>query len=360
MHDASADALRTQGEVSADRLASLGRLTQLVEMVERADPPFHTRWSVRGVALATLVLVSVLLFARMPSTQIALELRLSELTFVLPTAQPITDELAVATLGVTGLRTVHVPPSAGGPVGSARATDLYLTTEVSSRRTGRASLSPIMLQAGSRVTLRKLDGPRHYRLGVSRVGSDLGISVNGPIRIVVPPDLNEVRAFGFPRRIDVEPDAQQVTFEIVSADTGDATGGLLSPLRVDSLFLFRVDRFDGAFPTVVREVSTVDSGVVYFESIDGSARPLRPGESLHFTASRGEISGWRLASDGVLLRFEGRVRGMRAGSAGIRRSLMPTVLDWLRAQHGLSLLWGTTAYVVGLFITVLGWWKQQS
>src|SRR6058998_2320177 len=111
MHEASADALRTQGEVSAERLASLGRLAQLLEMVERADPPFHARWSVRAVALATLVVVSVLLFARMPSTQIALELRVSEVSFVLPTAQPITDELAVATLGVNGLRAVDVPRS---------------------------------------------------------------------------------------------------------------------------------------------------------------------------------------------------------------------------------------------------------
>jgi len=150
-----------------------------------------------------------------------------------------------------------------------------------------------------------------------------------------------------------------VAFEIVTADTADAPSALLSPLPVDSLFLFRVDRFDLAAQTLVREVSTIDSGVVYFESIDGSARPLRAGEGLHFTASRGEISGWRVADDGLLLRFVGRVRGMSAGSGGIRRSLMPTVLDWLRAQHGLSLLWGSTAYVVGLFITVLGWWKQQ-
>ena len=65
-----------------------------------------------------------------------------------------------------------------------------------------------------------------------------------------------------------------------------------------------------------------------------------------------------VADDGVRLRFHGRVRGLSSGSSEIKRSLMPTVLDWLRAQHGLSLLWGTTAYVVGLFITVLGWWRR--
>jgi len=358
MHEATADALRTQGEVSSERLDSLGRLARLVEMVDATSPAFHTRWSVRLVALVTLVLASLLLFARVPSTQIALELKVSELSFVVPTAQPITEELAVTTLGVAGLRSVVVPGASGGPGRTDNATDLYLTTASSAGR-GTASLSPITLQAGSRVTLRKLDGRNHYQLAVLGAGSELGVSVNGPVRIVVPREVNEVRTFSFPRRIGVEPDARQVAFEIVTADTADAPSALLSPLPVDSLFLFRVDRFDLAAQTLVREVSTIDSGVVYFESIDGSARPLRAGEGLHFTASRGEISGWRVADDGLLVRFEGRVRGMSAGSGGIRRSLMPTVLDWLRAQHGLSLLWGSTAYVVGLFITVLGWWKQQ-
>jgi hypothetical protein len=32
-------------------------------------------------------------------------------------------------------------------------------------------------------------------------------------------------------------------------------------------------------------------------------------------------------------------------------------LEWLRARHGLTLLWGTTAYVFGLATAVVRWFK---
>jgi hypothetical protein len=35
---------------------------------------------------------------------------------------------------------------------------------------------------------------------------------------------------------------------------------------------------------------------------------------------------------------------------------MPTYLEWLRARHGLSLLWGTTLYLFGVIVGALRWW----
>ena len=58
------------------------------------------------------------------------------------------------------------------------------------------------------------------------------------------------------------------------------------------------------------------------------------------------------SSDRSLLRLLERLD--TAGLSG----LMPTLLDWLRARHGLSLLWATTAYLVGLFVAILGWWRR--
>ncbi len=55
--------------------------------------------------------------------------------------------------------------------------------------------------------------------------------------------------------------------------------------------------------------------------------------------------------------FHGRVKGMKIGSDANPRSLMPTLLDWLRAQHGLSLLWGTTVYLFGIGLAVVRWFK---
>ena len=67
-----------------------------------------------------------------------------------------------------------------------------------------------------------------------------------------------------------------------------------------------------------------------------------------------------LGPAGIAVRFHGIVSDMTIGSGESRRSLMPTVFEWLAARHGLSLLWGTTVYLVGLLLTLRAWWKRPA
>jgi hypothetical protein len=36
---------------------------------------------------------------------------------------------------------------------------------------------------------------------------------------------------------------------------------------------------------------------------------------------------------------------------------MPTLLEWARAQHGVSLLWGGSLYMFGIVVSLLRWLK---
>ena len=40
------------------------------------------------------------------------------------------------------------------------------------------------------------------------------------------------------------------------------------------------------------------------------------------------------------------------------RSLMPTLLEWLRKRQALSLLWGTALYLSGIALTLRRWWRK--
>jgi hypothetical protein len=51
---------------------------------------------------------------------------------------------------------------------------------------------------------------------------------------------------------------------------------------------------------------------------------------------------------------------MVTGSLDNPQNLMPTWLEWLKAQHGLSLLWGSTFYLVGVLLTLSRWVKGPS
>jgi hypothetical protein len=352
-------ALQTSGQVSADRLDELNRLARLVEMREDATRPGRNRWAVPLVAVVTVAGMSVLLFARVSSTEIELELKVSELSFVVPELRILTNALNVSGLRVSGLRAIELPGE-GADSSAGHAASISLAQDQVGRRTGTVSVDPISVPGGARVWLRKVGGPRWYGMSIRGTISGLAVSAKGPVRLVVPQVMNEMRDFSFPRRIDLVADSEQVSLEFATAEAAEQHHAFQSPLPADSLFLSRIDRFQHGDQALVRQVPTIQSGTLYLESLNGEARPLREGEGLNLEWSSGEMRQLRLDDDGILLRFHGMVRGMTTGSGDVRRSLMPTWLESLRAQHGLWLLWGTTAYVVGFFVTVLGWWRRPA
>jgi hypothetical protein len=355
----SAEVLRNGGAVPEHRLDELSRLARLVEMREITLSPFRGRWLLPSVAAVTLAFLSVLLFVRVSSTEVELELKASELSFVVPTAQVITDPLTVSSIGLTGLRVIDLPDHYP-PIANRRPADLTLAAEPVGRRSGLISLEPLAVSGGAQVSLAKVAGQQRYGMIVQRALSDWGASASGPVRVVVSGLLNEVRDFSFPRHIGLEPDSSQLGLRFTAADSLGMRDVFRSPLPAGGLRFVRIDRFARSGQTFVPQVPTIQSGTLYYEAIDGRARSLRRGEGLHLAWSEGEIRDLQFNDDGVSMRFHGWVRGMSTGSGGVRRSLMPTLLEWLRARHGLELLWVSTAYVVGLFVTVLGWWRRTA
>src|SRR6185437_15195225 len=97
---------------------------------------------------------------------------------------------------------------------------------------------------------------------------------------------------------------------------------------------FHVDEFQNSDQTLVRQLSTVLAGTIYFSALNDQQRQLRPGETIGFEKSAGEFRTIRMQDDHIDVKFHGRVRGLTIGTGENRRSLMPTWLDWLRARHG--------------------------
>jgi hypothetical protein len=252
--DVAADAVRTDGQIPAERLEALGRLARFLEMRDAAAMPFRRRSALTLVGLGTLACVSVLLFARVSGTEVEMQLKVSEVSFVLPTVQAITDAMSVSALGVSGLRVIDLPEAHGGPGQTQRAYDVLLTAQQVGGRVGTVSVGPISVSAGSRVSIRKLAERYRYRLLFRSARPDLAISVHGPVRIIVPSVINESREFAFPSRIGVELDSQQVSIDFATAKRAEARALFLSPLPAESLFLFRIDQFEEGEQTLVRRV----------------------------------------------------------------------------------------------------------
>lgn len=358
----SDDAIQADGQVTAEQVEALERLARLVETCKASQPrPPRKRWPLATVMTGTLVIVSILLFARVSETEIELDLALSEVGFVLPTQQVLADEMELSSLGVSGLREIRLPRARGQAARilntpEHRGSSINVSVASEGKQHGTVTLGTLALPAGTRVRVRHTEVAHQYRFSLNSAPSDLRADVNGPVRIGLSSAPAETLHFTSPRSILLRPDSNEVDLDLIFS--GPSQGTFSPQLSTSDLSLFRIDQFMHTEFTVVRLVSTVLSGALYLESLNGLKRMLRPGEELRFKESYGEIRTLQLRDDHIALKFHGRVRGMSTGSDENPRSLMPTYLEWLRARHGLSLLWGTTLYLFGLIVGTLRWWGK--
>jgi hypothetical protein len=353
------EALSNGGEVPAEDLDRVARLQRLLEIHAATHPaPAARRWPLAAAFGVTLMISSALLFLRVPETDVDLDLRLSEVTFVVPTPQMLTANVSLATLGASGLHGVQLPTRDG--VGPERVASEGVPSAVrlsAEGRQGSVSLAPIVLPPGTRVWISQVQ-PAHYRLSIAAPAkTELGLraDVHGRVELGLPGSPATQLDFRSPRGIALESGLDQVDLDLRFPRL-PATP-FVSRIQIEGLRLSRVEELVSAGGTVVRSASTVLAGTLYFDSLAGQERKLRPGEPFAVERSRGEIRSLELREDGIGLRVLLRVQKMTVGAQDNRRSLMPTWLEWLHARHAVSLLWGTATYVFGLLLLVLRWWR---
>jgi len=124
---------------------------------------------------------------------------------------------------------------------------------------------------------------------------------------------------------------------------GPADWEMARALQIRSLSLATI--VSGFNPSVpARLASAVSGGSLRVEPPGGAQYTLGPGDRLRFGASAGEFRSLRLGKDGIALRFAGRVSRMTLGQEESGRTLMPSVFEWLREEHPLSLAAAASLY----------------
>ena len=353
-------ALRSDGEIPAAQVESLGRLARLVEICDLAQPPpIRKHWPSVSILLVTLVVVSVLLFARVSETEVDLDAATSEVSFVLQNQQPLIPQMSLHRLGASGLSEIQIPPSRNREaqvISSPNSeSDILLSVASDGRRQGTINVA-LTAPAGIRVDVSNGDMPPEWQLSIERDQNELIATVAGPVRVGISNTTPTELYFVTPKVVLLRPDRNGVQLRMVPAT---ASVAMPPQLLVSNLSLLHIEQTMDAYRTVVRRLSTVLSGTLRLEALNGQTSILRRGEELEFGLSNGEIRNLRLEGDHVVVNFHGRVRDMTVGTGNNRRSLMPTWLDWLKARHGLSLLWGTTLYVFGLILGLLRWSRSS-
>ncbi len=328
--------------LGADELAQVELLSRLKTILDDSAAPRKNWWPAAALA-ATLAVLSALLFVRVTETDVELDLAVTELDFKLARDQAAWEPMRVDALGISGVASIQAPTDWPSPAGASAL-----------RISGSATLAPVVLPTGARMSLRSTGVAREYALSLQAPQIELHASVTGPLTVAFsgsPAHKVDVPA---PKAIVMRAGREQadIDFVIPSVPARPFT----PELRAQNLYLSRIDEFTEGSHTFVRRVSTILSGKLYFESLGGSERGIRSGEALQFEMSSGEFRELCLKDGQIDIQFHGRVRGMTTGVGEDQRSLMPTCLDWLRARHGPILLWGSALYLFGLITSALRWW----
>jgi hypothetical protein len=358
------DAERDGGYIPAARLAELRDLAAVLELQARLQPAVpRPRWPLAAALGATLATASVLLFWRVSSTPIELDAVASELAFRLPAAQALTQVAPLRALRIAGLASIEpadglAAVTAGDPP-HAGTLSLYAQAD-DPQCSGSLTLDRMLLPAGARVTLRRTPAPQaapavRVQMALLAPGTVLRLTADGCVRIGG--SSGAAWKSNGARALAVHLAADEADLEL---DPLPEHPLAFAPwLGADAISLTRIERIAADDRLIVRPVSTLLAGTLVYTALDGRERKLRVAEPLWFARTQGEFRSIEAAPGGVKASFRGEVAGMASGSTDAPRNLMPTWLDWLAANHGVSLLWGAALYGFGLIMALLKWWRRE-
>jgi hypothetical protein len=102
-------------------------------------------------------------------------------------------------------------------------------------------------------------------------------------------------------------------------------------------------------------VSGIANGTMYVETLAGKKYALRTGHLLRLGRDRfkGVILGLAVSTEAVKLRFYGDAGRVDLGSAGAMHDLAPSLLEWIRTNHELTLFWTTLSAMGALLLSGL-------
>lgn len=344
-----ADAQTQDGAVPQEHAEQAQRLAGLLDLADRLRPRApRQRWPMALAFALTLAVVSALLLVHMPRADIEFDGVVSEFSFRLPVDHAISESAPLRSMGVAGAEAVEGADAATTQALAGGSLRLATTAACA----GSITLDGIVLPRGAMVLVHSLGKGGRAHLTLNAPGATLQLTLDGCVQ------TGGSLQKGATRSLQLRLGRDDTDLELELEPPGRAFE--FAPLlRATALTLGRVEQVAMADATLVRELSTLVSGSLFYSSLDGLERKLRHGQPLRFSSTSGELRSIEFELGKIHLRYHGDVQGMSTGPTTDPRSLMPTLLEWLRANHSLSLLWGTALYLFGLLGGLLRWWRPS-
>ena len=336
-----------ESPVRKEDFENLKRLADLIELRAKVQQRLkRRRWPLIAAVTGVIAIGSALLVFHTPSTQIEFEGRVRSVRFVLQNEDAILRVPTLTRLGISGLDTIEIPKA------DTPDWDTFASPEraqLSTEPGGTLTLNSLVLPARTEVVLEigtgrdcgiELRPPASTSIALAvsiRGGIDFEIDSAGGV-------AHEVRPVKLPRRVKVQ-SSRLLRLDLTPSGAGSVA--FRPEISVADVSFLYVEQYPDAAESSPRQTSSILSGAVYLESLNGKAVPLRSSERLSFDRSSGILRSVGQAPESPVrtnaqgdvvaavsppafnVQFEGQVSGMSVGPLGARRTLMPTLLAWV-------------------------------
>ena len=309
------------------------------------------RWLPAVIILAIVGLLAMFLnLGHVATTEIKMELLVSELNFTVPQQQVVTNLIKLSSIGASGLESVYVAGVREQSEDETKesSSTVLLSVDSINGQFGTISLDALALPAGMRIGISNTDVKNEYRFSLQGKPLILSIQANGFIKMISPPNPPEVLHFSSPGLFKL-----QTRKDLVSLDLNfqsDPNHVFRAAIAADSLSLLRIDENYDDENSTVRTISTIQSGTIHFESLGGKKQTLLPGQYIQFTNVHGNINALELQDDHIAVNFDGTVSGITSGEINNRKTLMPTYLEWLNSKVNITLLVVFIVLILGIIL----------
>lgn len=378
-------ALRAEREKSPD-ITSLEEASKILQLCEATRVRLsHDFWLVVIVCLLIVLFVSGFLYLRVGKTEVELELALTDLEFTLSQPMLLIDTLHLSELGFLELAQVQLPRLQeheqqilrvpGDGLGFAlkfaafEEKNLHANEENSTKQEQISenviTLTSLYLPADTVIHVRWLEAQNTYRLKIAPADSaamDIQISLNGIIQIKQSGagGLNE--QFEFPSQIrantvSIQPTSDELVFDFTVAQHSMRKFVPLIPAR--EFDFTRTEEFGkNTSHPYSRRVSSLLAGKLILKKIENKQYAFKYGDHLSIQEFDGIIRQVILEEDHIAVALHGIVGAIETGPGQEKSNLMPSWFERLRANHELTLLWGTSVSLFGIVFIVLRWWMK--
>ena len=330
--------------------AELGKLTRLRELGEIFGHVYQDRFR-RPAAIILVVTALIFVFLELVKSgpiNVRLNAKVNGVRFQSTQAQFININWSLDELGVEGLDLITFPHAQVSEETLSRGDGRPLAVKLAvvEGQKGQISLGPLDLPGGAEVSIRWFGTPQQYHLTFSKFKQPLVVAISGALEVNATGSPGFRAFLGSPRPVTLYPSTTELQLDLT---LNEMTPRGLMQFSVSDLRLEEDERYREG-QVLLRPVSTILEGALFFEEIDGKERELSPGEVLTFDA-QGALT-LQFEHEVIDLSFQGQVENLRTGASESQMNLMPSLLERFTAGASWRLYAGATIFVVGMVAAV--------